>query len=684
MQLVLPSSFPRFMTVPRSWQYGALAIVVLAGLLISFPSTNAQSAEDVRIDEMRLLVTWGDVDNSLGTVGSGTTIAWDGEISIDGGKMRVIRPLFFQDENDRLLDEEGATIRFQSDILSNMDGVFLRVLPQNGRTEQITFQVGSGITIHQPILSFATQKEFTYLTPEGLSVRMQAENVSLAKGTIRTQIAARMESALRSCMQNGKTETECKSALGDIMERLREKEKMEIWTALRRELTKWKDPIWAGSALHPDMLFLLSPEELASLTKTDLARMDLSKLSHMTDAVYKTLLRLAQDRLGELSPALLERGLLLEGFVPATLRAAADLSEEQFQAMKRFLSTLDPTERTEFIVVLSSLSPSIWQSIKQLDDISLRSLGRFLITSPEAKREAIAKAYARQALKIQNLRTKLDQVRSLLSASQGTELDALLAKLSNTLFWSGDATPMILSSFDAFLARSGAISRDNFGAELRALATEVQQALAENAVGLQKEDLGLFTDVPAEAWYAGFVGLSKKAGILSGYKDASGSLTGHFGPEKSLTVAELLKISLGTSGAGTSTGSVMMPGAANHWSKGYVARAEELHISLVASAENLNRPATRAEVIQTFIEAYGINPSMITSSSFSDVFPSMKAARFIEFAKQMGIISGDAGATTFRPDSPINRAEVAKIATLMQATLSTLFSTSTVEGTVGE
>lgn len=671
------------MTASRTWQYGALAVLVLAGLFLSMPSSNAAGSE-LRVEEMRLLISWGDVDNSLGTVGSGTTIAWDGRISMEGGQLRVIRPLFFQDPNDRLLDEEGSQIRFQSDINSDVDGVFLRVLPGSGQSETITFSVSSGVTLSQPILSFASQKEFTFGTPEGLKVRMKAESVTLSNGDLRTQVEAQVQELLRTCTQGGKTETECRGALAETIGALQTKERAAIWSALRRELVKWQDPEWAGRAIHPDVLFLLSSKELFSLEKSDLARLDLSRLSHMTDAVYKTLLRLAPDRLGELKPALLERGLLLEGFVPATLRAAANLSEEEFQDLKRFLASLDQTERTEVIALLATLPPSVWDTLKQLDDLSLRNLGRLLMTSPESKREAVAMAYGRQALKLQNLRTKLGQVRSLLSASHATELDGMLAKLGSTVLWSGEETPIILTTLDNFLARSAAIPRESFGGELRALSADVQQALAENAVGIQKEALGLFRDVPADAWYAGFVGLSRKAGVLAGYKDSAGVLTGNFGPENTVTVAELLKISLETSGAGTGTGTVLMAGAAGHWSKGYVAKAEELGLTLVKTPGSLDRAATRGEVIQTFVEAYGINPSTIERTSFSDVFPSMKTARFIEFAHTMGIVSGDAGKTTFRPQSAINRAEVAKIATLMRAILGELFSTSTVEGALTE
>jgi hypothetical protein len=103
--------------------------------------------------------------------------------------------------------------------------------------------------------------------------------------------------------------------------------------------------------------------------------------------------------------------------------------------------------------------------------------------------------------------------------------------------------------------------------------------------------------------------------------------------------------------------------ALNHWAKAYVARAEELGLDIVGEGDaDLNRPATRGEVIRMMLEAAGIEPDPIGGTSFSDVPPGHKHAAFIELGNELGIVSGDDNATTFRPNDPINRAEVSKIA----------------------
>lgn len=670
------------MTSSRFWQYSALAVVFLGAMVFSFPTGNAMTlTEDTRIEEMRILVSWGDVDGNVGTVGTGSAMTWDGKISIDGGNMIVLRQLFFKDANDRLLNEEGMSIDYQSDITSDMDGLFLRVLPQDGRSETITVTLNDGTTVSQPLLSFVTNKELTFPVRDGMAIRLKAEAIILQQGDLRAQGAKKLAELLKQCTDSGKSEADCRKSTEQQRKTQNRLQRAKIWDALVRESGKLKDPLWAGKMVHPDVLFLLTDKQLEELTRANLSRMELKKLSHLTDMVYKTILRLAPDRIAELSAELQQEGLVLEGTLPESVRTIGNLDEEQFRRFKRFLASLDQSEREDFVAMVLKFSPTTWDTLKSLDDDSLRNLGRIMRAAPDTKSDAVLKAYLRQATKISNLKIKLEQLRSRLSMSDAQELEDMLARLSGTLLWTGDDTPMILTNIDGFLGRSGALKREEFAAAMKTLRQEVQQALAENNVGLLKDDLGLFSDVSASSWYAGFVGMMRADGLLSGYKDKQGKATGQFGPENPVTVGELLKIVLETSGNGTGSGTAMLPGAKGHWAAGYVVKAEELHLSIIADQKlDLNRPATRAEVVQTFIEAYGISPAEITKSSFSDVFPNMPSGRFIEFAKNHDAVSGDDRKNSFRPTDKINRAEVAKIGVRMKAILSELFDTSTVEG----
>lgn len=171
-----------------------------------------------------------------------------------------------------------------------------------------------------------------------------------------------------------------------------------------------------------------------------------------------------------------------------------------------------------------------------------------------------------------------------------------------------------------------------------------------------------FRDTDDDQWYTNYVSSAKELGIVSGYKDANGNELGEYRPANNVTVAEILKIGLETSNRGTSDGIPSLAGAINHWAKAYVKRAEELGLNLVNDEGiDLSRPATRGEVIRMVLEAIGVDAEIVSTTSFSDLPAGHFHAAFIEFAVENGIISGDDGANTVRPDEPINRAEVAKI-----------------------
>ncbi|MFH0838191.1 MAG: S-layer homology domain-containing protein [Patescibacteria group bacterium] len=176
------------------------------------------------------------------------------------------------------------------------------------------------------------------------------------------------------------------------------------------------------------------------------------------------------------------------------------------------------------------------------------------------------------------------------------------------------------------------------------------------------EKLIPFKDTDDSEWYTKYVAPMKEKGIVSGYKDGAGNEIGEYRPGNNVTVAEILKIGLETSNNGQGDGVPALQAALNHWAKAYVKRAEELGLDIVGTDTDLNRPATRGEVIRMMLEAAGVDPDAVSGTSFSDVSASHKHAAFIALAKELGIVSGDDNTGTFRPDEPINRAEVAKIA----------------------
>ena len=172
----------------------------------------------------------------------------------------------------------------------------------------------------------------------------------------------------------------------------------------------------------------------------------------------------------------------------------------------------------------------------------------------------------------------------------------------------------------------------------------------------------VFGDVPADAWFAGFIFNAVKKGIVSGYRDARGRPTGAFGPANNVTFAEIAKMAAQSAGLGESDATPRNRKARGEWSAGFVASMEGKGVSAFADQTlNVNAAAPRGEVIQTILEAFGVDMGEAEGGVYGDVSRGSPNAAAIERATLDGIVSGDDGKDTFRPRAPINRAEVSKM-----------------------
>lgn len=181
----------------------------------------------------------------------------------------------------------------------------------------------------------------------------------------------------------------------------------------------------------------------------------------------------------------------------------------------------------------------------------------------------------------------------------------------------------------------------------------------------------VFRDVPKDSWFAPYVREVTGQGIVSGYREADGTLRGFFGPADTLTIGQLGKIAVQLAKVEMSSCNATLKNqtAAGTWSEAFVRCAEQHKWAVFAdgSVDTL-RNATRAEVIATLLQAFAVKIEPRTGDVFADVDSSVEFAAAVEQAAKAGIIAGDSDANgnptgTFRPRDPVNRAEVAKIVT---------------------
>lgn len=179
-----------------------------------------------------------------------------------------------------------------------------------------------------------------------------------------------------------------------------------------------------------------------------------------------------------------------------------------------------------------------------------------------------------------------------------------------------------------------------------------------------------FVDVRQDDWFAADVFQMVHQGILSGYKDEAGSSTGMFGPGDAVTIAQLSKI------AHTFTGTIpreVVPellehkAAAGTWFQNYVRSAEENDWRVFLDPNlDLSRPATRGEILVTFLQVLDIPLQWPKGKAFRDVTRRTPYASAIETAATLGIVQGKTGPNGkptgyFGPLEPVNRAELSKM-----------------------
>ncbi|TSC57519.1 MAG: Uncharacterized protein Greene041662_942 [Candidatus Peregrinibacteria bacterium Greene0416_62] len=180
------------------------------------------------------------------------------------------------------------------------------------------------------------------------------------------------------------------------------------------------------------------------------------------------------------------------------------------------------------------------------------------------------------------------------------------------------------------------------------------------------------SDVPKDSWFSPYVRAAAQAGIVTGYRDEKGMLRGLYGPADSVTIEQIAKIALVASGVDRSTCKITLLNVVGKgtWSEEYLRCAEHFHWAVFSdgSVDPL-RPATRAEVVVTMLQAFGVEIHSTDAAPFTDVDSSTEFRSAILTAYDDHVVGGysdsEGNATgKFGPTDSVNRAEVAKIVVL--------------------
>jgi len=193
--------------------------------------------------------------------------------------------------------------------------------------------------------------------------------------------------------------------------------------------------------------------------------------------------------------------------------------------------------------------------------------------------------------------------------------------------------------------------------------------ITASALGIQVMIDGqavVFSDVSQSAWFSTYVRSAAEAGIVSGYKNKEGKLTGLFGPSNNITIAEALKIAVEGAGYDNEHYGAQISSGVDHWASSYVSVAKAEGFAVIDERTRLDTPATRAQVSAIFTSAFDVDTETPVGNRYDDVTFGTNHAFSIEALSRDGVVSGDTDTSgkatgTFRPTERINRAEVAKI-----------------------
>ncbi len=668
----------------------AIATMFLSLLIVSFPAGNSKEGtiEHPLIEEARIMIEWGHLEKVTGTNGTTMTgstmsgsILWDGTISLPGGHIQVIRPLT-QNNEDGIIDMEGESVRFMSQLQSGYDGVFIRVFPGMD-SSSLVFTTKTGLEVKMNLNYFLSNQLATAALAEGKGVSFKKEAITLNKGSLQLQYDKLNAQRVRECMQSSDEKT-CRDRVGAELRNtqvdLMRKKLSRLWQA--RSIAKSGTGSVVG--LHPDFLLFMGSEDLYNINSQTFRAISLDRLSDINQALYSKILTTYPQAFGTLPFSLQEKAMLLEGSLPEDIRNKAALSEGEFQIWKQVLLGLPEMQRVEIATKLRALPTEILATMKTLDAGKARKVMERILLIPDTGIGENTMLYLDQLSTVETLRKKFSQIKGRLGSDDALALEKVFGAFDDNFMYQAPLVPSIYRKLDELFTSIALLPREAISQEIRTISNEISTSIKDSRTSRYKVNLASFTDVDDGSWQGYYILKAKSLGAIDGYKTSDNVLTGTYGPENPVRIGELLKIALELSENGTSEKAPALASANSHWAKKYVARAEELQLSILNDTSiDLNRPATRGEVVQTILEAFTISPDLISKSTFTDVSPFANYARFVEFARKLGIVSGDDGKNTFRPLESVNRAETAKIATTIVYFIKTPLEKSDVSGDLG-
>ncbi len=321
------------------------------------------------------------------------------------------------------------------------------------------------------------------------------------------------------------------------------------------------------------------------------------------------------------------------------------------------LQALVDTAVQNAVVAIANLGDKLSKDFDAKVTQSLSNLSS--VTSDQ--REALLQSKTAILKQVGDLNSALASAR--LSSSTNTKLKDLMTRAS-TMNWCGQMAETV----QAWMNRTGlALENKSLTAnDVNAFDTELTVLEPKNNVECYRLKAASFKDVPMHEWYFSAAEFNKQNGYVKGYSDASGTVTGDFGPADPTLRIEALAMAMRMFAIPVSTTSVLPSGVEGvpEWGVAYVNGAREAGFSLDLT-KPFDKPISRLECAKLFAEfgkKYLKSPASDTASKYRD-FAEFKndteGVKAVSALTDAGVLQGSGG--NFHPHDPLVRSEFATI-----------------------
>ena len=390
-------------------------------------------------------------------------------------------------------------------------------------------------------------------------------------------------------------------------------------------------------------------------------KIDPSKFNEIDPYLLEKMRENAPERFKEIPDEVRKAAELMMEDIPEDLLGEFGFEGEEAKRVKKLMEAVNNRKREKIMPILKKIDEKMREDMMELQEDFEDEVGNFIEYLPHVPEKHREKFVEHKKEFLEDMK-RMDEEFAKIKGKIDQEMEKLIEKFETEVAaynFTGDSAEKLKKHINEFLKNAPKMPPREIKRRIKML-HEKMERLKEDAK-YEKFEAGIipFKDTDDNQWFTPFVSESVKDGVISGYKDMNGNPLGEFKPANKVTVSEAIKMTLGNAGHKEEKGETTYKNANDHWVQGWAKTAEDKNITL-SMDEDFNRQATRAEVLRWTIESYGIVPPKAEKSSFPDVSKTHKHLDFIEYGKEMGIVSGD-DTGKFRADDPIVRAEVSKV-----------------------